>query len=53
MKLYDAEPIAVKVSKKDTAIVEIVTDVDHKRQAEALQQLLERINREENITWGE
>ena len=26
LKLYGAEPVAVKISKKDTAIIEIVTD---------------------------
>lgn len=26
VKLYDAKPSAVKVSKKDTCIIEIVTD---------------------------
>jgi solute carrier family 8 (sodium/calcium exchanger) len=35
--LYDAEPSAVKISKKDTCIVEIVTDAEAKKQAEALQ----------------
>lgn len=52
LKLYDAEPAIVKVSKKDTAIIEIVTDSERKRQADAVHQLLERINHEENITWG-
>jgi len=51
--LYDAEPSAVKISKKDTCIIEIVTDAEAKKQAEALQQLLERINKEENVTWGQ
>jgi hypothetical protein len=31
VKLFDAEPSAVKISKKDTVICEIVTDVDQKR----------------------
>jgi solute carrier family 8 (sodium/calcium exchanger) len=53
VKLYEAEPEVVKISKKDTCIVEIVTDSERKKQAEALTQLLERINREENITWGQ
>lgn len=30
-----------------------MTDAETKKQAEALQQLLDRINREENITWGQ
>lgn len=37
VQLYDAHPAAVKISKKDTCIVEIVTDAETKKQAEALQ----------------
>lgn len=53
VQLFDAQPTAVKISKKDTCIVEIVTDAETKKQAEALQQLLEKINEQENITWGQ
>jgi len=53
VQIYDAQPAAVKISKKDTCIVEIVTDAETKKQAEALQQLLERINQQEKITWGQ
>ena len=53
VQLFDAHPAAVKISKKDTCIVEIVTDAESKKQAEALQQLLERINQQENVTWGQ
>ena len=28
LKLYDAEPAAVKISKKDTMLIEIVTDAE-------------------------
>ena len=28
LKLYDAEPSAVKISKKDTAVIQIVTDTE-------------------------
>ena len=52
VKLFDADPSIVKISKKDTCIVEIVTDAERKKQAEALQQLLDRINREEHTSWG-
>ena len=31
LKLYDADPAAVKISKKDTAIIEIVTDAAKKK----------------------
>jgi len=44
VQLFNANPAAVKISKKDTCFVEIVADAETKRQNEALQQLLERIN---------
>ena len=47
VKIYDAEPSAVKISKKDTAVVQIVIDAQKKKQAEALQQLMKRIQNEE------
>ena len=53
VKIFNAQPSVVKISKKDQIIVEIVTDAETKKQAEALQQLLDRINREENISWGQ
>ena len=53
LKLYDADPSAVKISKKDTAVIQIVTDSEKKKQAEALNQLMERIQREEKITWSQ
>ena len=43
VQIFEAHPAAVKISKKDTCIVEIVTDAETKKQAEALQQLLDRI----------
>lgn len=33
VKLYDPWPAAVKVSKKDTLVVEIVTDIERKKKA--------------------
>ena len=53
VKIFNPQPSVVKISKKDQIIVEIVTDAETKKQAEALQQLLDRINREENISWGQ
>jgi len=44
VQLFEAQPVAVKVSKKDICMVEIVTDAETKKQAEALQQLLLKIN---------
>ena len=43
----------MKISNKDTAVIQIVTDSEKKKQAEALNQLMERIQREEKITWSE
>ena len=37
VKIWDAQPSVVKISKKDRIIVEIVTDAETKKQAEALQ----------------
>lgn len=37
VQLFDAEPVAVKISKKDICIVEIVNDAEAKKKAEALQ----------------
>ena len=51
VQLYDAEPAAVKISKKDTCIVEIVNDAQAKKQQDALEQLLNRINANANISW--
>lgn len=53
MKLEDPIPEIVKISKKDMLIIELVTDAESKHKADALQQLLDRINKEENITWGQ
>ncbi len=53
VQIFDAQPAAVKISKKDTCVIEIVTDAEAKMQAEALQQLLQRINQEEEVTWGQ
>lgn len=43
VKLYSPDPIAVKISKKNTAMVEIVSDAKAKRQQEALSLLLKKI----------
>ena len=36
VKIFNAQPSVVKISKKDRIIVEIVTDAETKKQAEAL-----------------
>lgn len=36
IKLFDPEPTAVKISKKDTLLIEIVTDAEKVKQSEAL-----------------
>ena len=53
VKLYDPQPAAVKVSRKDVCVIEICKDAVQKAQDEALTQLLEKIQREEDITWGQ
>ena len=53
VKIFNANPPIVKISKKDSIIVEIVTDAETKKQAEAIQQLLDRMNREYNTSWGD
>ena len=53
VKLYDPLPAAVKVSRKDVCVIEICKDAEQKAQDEALNQLLEKIQREEEITWGQ
>ena len=53
LKLYSAEPEEVKISKKHTICIEIVTDHDKKRQKKALTQLLQKINEDERVTWSQ
>lgn len=53
IKIFNPQPEIVKISSKNVQIVEIVTDAEKKKQADSLQQLLDKINREENITWGQ
>lgn len=36
VKIFNASPSVVKISKKDQIIIEIVTDAETKKQAEAL-----------------
>ena len=43
VKLENPLPDIVKISKKDTLMVEIVTDAEAKRQNDALTQLLNKI----------
>ena len=53
IKLEAPSPDIVKISKKDTLMIEIVTDAEQKKQSESLQQLLDRIQRQENIAWSQ
>lgn len=45
-------PAGAKLSKKAFQIISIVTDVEGKKKAEALAQLLQKIEDEEETTWG-
>lgn len=51
IRLRNPQPKGVRVSRKDQLIIEIVTDAEQVRRDKSLQQLLDRINREEKITW--
>lgn len=52
IQLSNITPEGAKLSKKAFAIVSIVTDIEGKKKAEALQQLLKKIEDEEETTWG-
>ena len=45
-------PAGAKLSKKDFIIINIVSDKEGKKRAEALQQLLDKFTAEEEQTWG-
>lgn len=49
--ISNAQPKGVKISKKNTCLVELVIDDQAKKKTEALQQLLNKINKEEEIPW--
>lgn len=52
LQLSNITPDGAKLSKKAFQIVNIITDVEGKKKAEALQQLLKKIEDEEETTWG-
>jgi len=45
-------PVGAKLSKKSLMIVNIVTDVESKKKQDALAQLLQKIEDEEEMSWG-
>jgi len=49
--LSDITPAGAKLSKKSFHLVNIVTDAESKKKAEALAQLLKKIQDEEEQTW--
>lgn len=51
IKLSDPEPRVCKI-KRDTLIIELVADQKQKKQADALQELLDKLEDEEKLTWG-
>lgn len=51
VKIYDINPKGAKISKKDMLMVELVTDIETKKKAEALQQLLDQVTEDERIPW--
>lgn len=50
-KLYNCNPEGAKLSKKAMVLVNIVTDLDKKRQQDAYTQLLAKIEAEEATSW--
>jgi len=52
VQLSDPHPRVVKINK-DTCIVELVSDVKAKKQADALQDLMDKIDSEEKLTWSQ
>ncbi len=52
IQLSNISPAGAKLSKKSFHIVNIVTDIESKKKAEAYQQLLQKIEDEEETTWG-
>lgn len=51
IQLHNVTPAGAKLSKKSFQIINIVTDVEGKKKAEALAQLLAKIENEEEQTW--
>jgi len=49
--LSNVTPAGAKLSKRAMQIVNIVTDVENKKKQDALAQLLQKIEDEEEITW--
>jgi len=52
IQLSDPHPRVVKI-KRDTCIVELVSDVKAKKQADALQDLMDKIDSEEKLSWSQ
>ena len=52
IRLQNVTPAGAKLSKKSFQIINIITDKEGKKKSEALQQLLEKIEQEEEQTWG-
>jgi len=50
VQLFQATPRAVKI-KKEMCIVELVPDAKSKKEADAMQALMDRIEGEEKLTW--
>jgi len=52
IQLEKITPEGAKLSKKAFQLINIVTDVEGKKKQEALQQLMQKIEDEEETTWG-
>ena len=53
IQLSNITPDGAKLSKKSFQIVNIITDAEGKKRAEALQQLMSKIEAEEETSWGQ
>jgi len=51
VKLSDPQPRVCKI-KRDTLIVELVADSKSKKQADALQEWLDKMEDDEKLTWS-
>jgi len=51
LQLSSITPDGAKLSKKSFIMINIVTDIEGLKKAEALEQMLKKIEEEEEITW--
>ncbi len=52
VKIFNPSSEGVKISKKDTCFIEIVTDEEGKKRSEAIEQILNMVKNEEERSWA-